>query len=816
MKALFTFPNSKIIFLCLVFFSFSISAQEDSEILDAYEDYTEAAREVVYMHLNKSTYIKGESIGFTAYVMDKKDKKPSQLTTNLYVSIEDENKNILKQKLIRVDDGVASNSFEIDSLFSSGYYKVKAYTNWMLNFNEQNHYVESVRIINPETEEYVEEERAKNTIDAQFLPESGHLLNGVINNIGVVIKDNFGFGIPYAKGEVIGKNNEVLSSFETNQFGIGKFQLLANTNDNYKVNITSANKDFSVNLNQKIETKGIIMSLKSLKSKVFVSIITNPETLENIKNNRYTLMAHNGDNYDIMDIYFTDNTVVTKAIDYSNSATGVNILTLFDEDDNPIAERLFFNYNGIEVFKSNNVTASRKRDTVTVNLGFNGIDSKLINSLSVSVLPEETKSYSRHNNIVSYTYLQPYLRGAIEQAKYYFTDTDAKKQYELDNLLLTQGWSSYDWNTIFQNVPNQTHTFEQGIRLKANLPNDISKGPNNSYLMHAIADEEPRIFDLSEGENSFLIDNLFPIGADKIYMSRMTKVNGLLPASLYFQSFPSAIPRLTTDSRVLNPKHDYKIEANLKPTVFKEFNFDEVQALDEVIVQSELDRKRTKMREFNKHKFGKVSVIEEEERLMFNTLGQFLVSKGFDVVDTGGQFIVEDRSLINRTPKDSGGGGEGTEVIAGTQASFGPAFFLDGMLLLDTSILYQYSLTNVDYIEINRLGIGEGARGGNGVVKIYSSKMGSKSRNNQDTVQDFKLPLSFSAEKKFYVPKYQSYYNDFYKGYGVIGWEPKVKIDENGIASFKIVKPRGNIKVFIEGIANDGVFIFEEKSISLN
>ncbi|WP_412559708.1 hypothetical protein [Winogradskyella sp. MIT101101] len=802
MKAINSLPLFKTIFLLLLFFGLSISAQEDSEVLEAYEDYTEAAREVVYMHLNKSTYIKGESIGFTAYVMDKKDKKPSLLTTNLYVSIEDENKNVIKQKLIRVDDGVASNSFEVDSLFSSGYYNVKAYTNWMLNFNEQNHYVESVRIINPETEEYIEEERIENTVDAQFLPESGHLLSGVINNVGVVIKDNLGFGIPNAKGEVIDSDNQILSTFETNQFGIGKFQLLPSTNETYKVNITSANKDFTVNLDQNVEPRGIIMSLKSLKSKVFVSLITNDETLENIKGNRYTLMAHNGDNYDIMDIYFTDETVVTKAIDYSNTATGVNILTLFNGEDKPIAERLFFNHKGIDVLKTNDLSASRKRDTVTVNLGFKNINSETINSLSVSVLPEETKSYNRHNNIVSYTYLQPYLRGYIEQAKYYFTDVDPKKQYELDNLLLTQGWSSYDWNTIFQNAPNQTHTFEQGIRLKANLASDISDNDDNSFLMHAVADEEPRIFSLSEGENSFLIDNLFPVGSDKIYVSKMTKVNGLLPASLYFQSFPSAIPRLTTDSRTLNPKHDYKIEANIKPNVFKEFNFDEVQALNEVVVQSELDRKRTKMREFGKHKFGKISVIEEEDRLLFNTLGQFLVSKGFNVIDNQGEFAVEDRMYFaDRTPNGS---------------RVGPEFFLDGMYIADTQIFYQYSLTNVGYIEINRQGIGEGARGARGVIKIYSSTKGSKSTNNQDTVQDFKLPLSFSAEKKFYVPKYQSYFSDFYKGYGVIGWEPKVKIDEKGIASFKIVKPRGNIKLFIEGIANDGSFIFEEKTISLN
>ena len=72
-----------------------MSSQEELDILEAYDDYTEAPREVVYLHLNKSTYIIGETLGFTAYVLDKNDKEPSVLTSNLYVTIEDHSQNII-------------------------------------------------------------------------------------------------------------------------------------------------------------------------------------------------------------------------------------------------------------------------------------------------------------------------------------------------------------------------------------------------------------------------------------------------------------------------------------------------------------------------------------------------------------------------------------------------------------------------------------------------------------------------------------------------------------------------------------------------
>ncbi len=65
-------------------------------------------------------------------------------------------------------------------------------------------------------------------------------------------------------------------------------------------------------------------------------------------------------------------------------------------------------------------------------------------------------------------------------------------------------------------------------------------------------------------------------------------------------------------------------------------------------------------------------------------------------------------------------------------------------------------------------------------------------------------------------PKYKYYNDGFYKGYGTIDWKPKLVTDSNGNISIKIAQPEIPITLFIEGIANDGSFIFEEKTISLN
>ncbi|MFC0603278.1 hypothetical protein [Winogradskyella pulchriflava] len=785
---------SKFIILFL-FCVIPSNAQEDSKLIDAYQTYMHAAREVVYMHLNKSTYIGGEDIGFTAYVLDKKDKKPSLLTTNLYVSIEDKNQKVIKQKLIKVFDGVATNTFEIDTTFNSGFYTIKAYTNWMRNFNEKNYFSESIRIIDLKDVKKIKTEPNDTNIDAQFLPESGHLLNGIINVVGVTIKDHLGYGIPYAKGEVVDNNNNTISSFETNQFGIGKFQLLPKTENTYTVKISHNDENLSFELNQNIETKGIVLSVTKLKSKVYISIKTNAETLESIKNKRHTLMIHNGSQYEIMDVYFTDNTEITKVIDNGNTATGINILTLFNENDKPIAERLFFNYEGINHLEPSTITTEKQKDSTVINLNFKAVNPNFNNAISISVLPEDTKSYNSHHNIISYTYLEPYVNGMIEQAKYYFTDVDSKKQYELDNLLITQGWSSYSWEDIFQNTQNIKYPFEQGITIKANLTSkDIDEELSTNFIMHAIKNEDPRVFTVEKGGNSFVIENLFPEGTPSIYLSKITTDEGIKPASLYLQFFPNDIPQFKSLKKEM-PAYEKQKIAVAKRSSNKINIPDDAEELEEVtVLANSMLEKRYKQNELNVGKFGKITVIDQQDNKQYVNLLEYINDRIYNenvrYKSTNDSSLKIERFSIN--------------------------YFLNDVLLTDVGLLQGMYLSDIESIEFNRFGVDDGFRSPNGMVKIYTKDEVDVNRYDNKTTQTYKLPLTFSADKKFYTPKYKYYHDNFYKSYGTIAWEPKLITNTNGNVTLKIAKPKTAVKLYIEGIANDGSFIIEEKNVSLN
>src|SRR5690606_36025034 len=178
---------------------FSKNTDKIETLVSFFKTYTNLPREVIYTHVNKSTLIKGETLGFTLYVFDKNQKKLSNVTTNVYCIITDENNTIIKSQLILITNGIGNGTFDMDGAFQTGKHTFTAFTNWMKNFDEQNYYAQTINIIDPEVRvDSVNE--TNNVIDAQFLPEGGHLVADLENNMGVIIKDKNGFGIPNIQG----------------------------------------------------------------------------------------------------------------------------------------------------------------------------------------------------------------------------------------------------------------------------------------------------------------------------------------------------------------------------------------------------------------------------------------------------------------------------------------------------------------------------------------------------------------------------------------------------------------------------------------
>lgn len=793
------FKTLALRFLFILFFIpfGSIKAQELSKILDNYSDYTEAPRELVYVHLNKSTYIEGEMLGFTAYVFDKSDKKPSMMTKNLYCTISDENGTIIKQKLLRVENGITSNIFEIDSTLNSGLFTFKAYTNWMRNFKENNHFEQTFKVIDADNSESIKPVKLEDLeIDLQILGEGGHIVYDIPNIVGVISKNQFGIGIENAKGNITDENGLVVSEFQLNHVGIAKVVFTPKPGIKYYSQITIG--DITIKKEIKgIKPAGVTMSVNNLGQDVIVKLEANELFLKQKGDRSFKIALHNGNEMQITDFVLGEDGKILLNYPKENLFSGINILTVFTDTNRPILERLFFDTSGIKLASIREIENRKHNDSIDIKLSFSGIDASKFHNISVSVLPEGTKSYEHPNNLLSQIYIQPYVTGYIEKGASYFKGT-RKSNYDLDLLLLTQGWSSYSWNEIF-NYDNNVfvHPFERGIDAVVNLN---GKRPG-TYVVYPLEDSSSQIFTLKEDDTEFTVKTLFPNNDDLFrigYINEKDKGFNKKP-SVYPQFYPSKFSDYEWSYKTLSQVLTSDIEINNLIPLSKAWENEE--QLNEVLITTTKQYSRAEALR-DKAINSKVDVISEDIKSRNLRLDLYLQRLGFVT-----QFDYFSGTLSITNPR----------VNWGTNV---PLVYLDNTLLTtnstsDFGLLSFLNMGDIDYIEYEFYGIGGGIRGQAGFIKIFTSKT-YNSKGKINNVNTYDVPLRFSKSKKFYVSKYSYYNTTFYNEYGTIDWIPKLKIDKNGYLAFKTFNTNNNFKLFFEGTTSDGVLLSQEILVDLN
>ena len=91
-------------------------------------------QERVYLHFDNTSYYKGEHIYYKAFVVDDATLKASDLSRILYVELVNPIGYPVETQKLMVRNGQANGSFHLKDTLNAGFYEVRAYTAWMLNF----------------------------------------------------------------------------------------------------------------------------------------------------------------------------------------------------------------------------------------------------------------------------------------------------------------------------------------------------------------------------------------------------------------------------------------------------------------------------------------------------------------------------------------------------------------------------------------------------------------------------------------------------------------------------------------------------------
>lgn len=426
-------------------------------------------QEKVYLHLDNTGYFMGEKIWFKAYVTRADNGKPTNLSRVLYVELVNPSGDIITTRKLHIQDGTAHGDLPLDSIYSTGFYEVRAYTRYMTNWGNGGIFSRALPVFKrPKTEgDYsrmeMEEygytrrlpplrndeegdsltEKDSRGIRVRFFPEGGRIIKGQPTRIAFVVTDKQGSPLETG-GAVLGSDKEIKDAVTTSHDGRGIFQYTADGTPSYLriADDKSRQHDFRL---PEADEEGITLTMNTLDDESVTALITASPTLHG-RLMGYTLM-HNGT------VIKADTMLTVSAMelefDRSTLPAGVSQLTLFTADGHIQAERLFFicpprdERDSIRI--STSVPFPKPCGKITID-----IQTEPNARLSFSAIDAATMVNGAEGNAQTYMLLSSELKGYISDPDYYFEADDRIHRQAADLLMMVQGWRRYDWANMSQ------------------------------------------------------------------------------------------------------------------------------------------------------------------------------------------------------------------------------------------------------------------------------------------------------------------------------------------------------------------------------
>jgi len=351
---------------------------------------------------------------------------------------------------------------------ASGNYTIRAYSNWMRNFDQDFFFNKKIAIVDP-IQDNLPNTNDDSPLEIQFYPEGGDLISDVVSRVAVKVNSEKVLGA-FRKGKVFDQNEEEVAVFETNVDGIASFNIQPHYSNQYHAKVDGTSDKYFLPEAKRLGYNLMVDALGEKKS-VEVTIGTNKATGDGHK--MYLIVHTRGVITYAGQIEFKSD-MAKHDIPTTDFVTGVNHVTLFNERWQPVSERLFF-YNAndnLSISIETDRAEYSTRDSTTVIIKVADKDSKPVQGIfSMTTLDSaQINTEYTEENILSNILLTSDIKGYIHNAGRFFTGTDDGLRHELDLVLMTHGWRIFDWKKIVAgNFTNQEYGGEQGITLQGRL-----------------------------------------------------------------------------------------------------------------------------------------------------------------------------------------------------------------------------------------------------------------------------------------------------------------------------------------------------------
>ncbi len=508
-------------FLCML----SLFLMQNVIAQSSVEEYAKRAllvgrslqQERVYLHFDNNAYYLGETIWFKAHVTYGNRDLPTTLSKVLYVELVSPEGYVVETKKYKIDEnGNCNGEFELNPLLLSGYFEVRAYTRYMLNWGSDAIFSRVLPVFdkvngnNWDFKNMLDRRRGfvKNGIwqmdnmaacTLEFYPEGGNLVAGLQSRVAFEIRGVDGV---YGNDSItVLENGKAIIRTAPTHNGKGDFMLCPKADAKYIAEVITVDeknnkKKFTFELPE-IEAEGVVMTVKQSVDSVTITVQNNMKADVELG----FAILHRG-NMGFFRRLTSDEKTVSYTLDKTQLPEGVSRAVVFANETVPLAERQFFlQHNVLQPADRRvarlNVKANRymlhnivAKPYEKITIEAEREDGKPINQnaeFSVSVTDAAgNQTTSWDYNMYTYMLLGSELKGYIPNASNYFDRNNDKRHEQLDLIMLTHGWTSYDWSRLATMDLSTLQPVENGITLTGTLYEKHLNKKFNVYDTHTL------------------------------------------------------------------------------------------------------------------------------------------------------------------------------------------------------------------------------------------------------------------------------------------------------------------------------------------
>jgi len=451
-------------------------------------------QEKVYLQFDNTAYFEGDDIWFKAFVVKSSTLGRTESGV-LYVDLLSADGVLLQQQKLKIVAGQADGRIQLVDYateqarelrgvrpYPSGYYEIRAYTQYMLNFDPGIIFSRVLPVYQtPEQEgdysnpvilwDSTAYSRKRlpldkaNSVNVQFYPEGGNLVRDLPCRVAFKATDGNGCGIKGTLTVLLEDGSKVVA--ESGHEGMGSFQV---TPGKKRVDAVfeygGKNYDFKL---PSAQNSGYAMTAlmddrkESLNLKVNRSFSRQEVTIGMTVTCRGELVTFKE--------LAMDGTGSTFSFDTDKWPAGVCRIVLFTDQGEVLAARSVYNGNLKYVPPVIDVKPDKRRYDAfgKMHLSFQLKDKDgkpFRDRFCISVRDAGDYGTQYADNLLTDFLLTSDLKGFIHNPSYYFESSDKQHLRNLDLLCMVQGWERYDWEYMTDNkVFHETRRMETSLSL---------------------------------------------------------------------------------------------------------------------------------------------------------------------------------------------------------------------------------------------------------------------------------------------------------------------------------------------------------------